>query len=185
MISPKTAFWSERDGNGEVYIVNVDGTGLTNLTNNSAPDTLSDRVTAWSPDGAKLVFNSFRDGNFEIYVMNADGTQPINLTQRHGWDSDPTWSPDGNRIAFVAFSDGHRSVGISVMNSDGSGMTQLTLASALTLHTLPVWSPEGIRIAFEVYQDAQSEVYVMNADGSGLRNLTNNQFFDYFSAWQP
>ena len=181
----RIAFWSERDGNSEVYIVNVDGTGLTNLTKNSALDTLSDLVTAWSPDGAKLVFNSFRDGNFEVYVMNADGTQPTNLTQRLGWDDNPTWSPDGSKIAFVAFSDDHRSVGISVMNSDGTGMTQLTLASDLTLHTLPVWSPDGSQIAFEAYQDAQWEVYVMNADGSGLRNLTNNQFFDYFSAWQP
>ncbi|MCH8275629.1 MAG: PD40 domain-containing protein, partial [Armatimonadetes bacterium] len=61
----KIAFSSKRDGNSEIYIMNADGTGLTNLTNIAA----FDWAPAFSPDGSKVAFSSYRDGNWEIYVM--------------------------------------------------------------------------------------------------------------------
>src|SRR3989442_11795477 len=64
------AFTSDRDGNAEIYTMNADGTGQTNLTNNP----FFDCCPAWSPDGTRIAFTSNRDGNVEIYVMNADGT---------------------------------------------------------------------------------------------------------------
>ena len=64
------AFASNRDGNFEIYVMNPDGSGQTNITNNPA----SDNYPAWSPDGSKIAFSSDRDGNAEIYVMNADGS---------------------------------------------------------------------------------------------------------------
>ena len=80
---------SERDGYGEIYVMNADGTGQTRLTNNpegaSSPD--------WSPDGSKIAFVRRREGNLEIYVMNADGTGQTNLTNNSGNDSSPAWSP--------------------------------------------------------------------------------------------
>src|SRR5262245_49125199 len=66
----RIAFTSKRDGNNEIYVMNADGSGQTNLTNNPA----SDAGPAWSPDGRQIAFGSFRDGNGEIYVMNADGS---------------------------------------------------------------------------------------------------------------
>ncbi|MBM2827419.1 MAG: exported protein of unknown function, partial [Dehalococcoidia bacterium] len=61
----KIAFSSNRDGNGEIYVMNADGSGQTRLTNNSATEDLP----AWSPDGSKIAFRSDRDGNSEVYVM--------------------------------------------------------------------------------------------------------------------
>src|SRR5690349_10791004 len=62
-------FVSERDGNREIYIVNDDGTGLQNLTNNPAEDA----YPAWSPDGERIAFQSNRNGNWNIYLMDTDG----------------------------------------------------------------------------------------------------------------
>ncbi len=72
----KIAFFSDRDGNNEVYTMNADGTGQMRLTNNAA----SDVVPIWSADGLKIAFTSTRDGNNEIYVMNADGSGQTRLT---------------------------------------------------------------------------------------------------------
>ncbi len=91
------AFTSNRDGNLELYLMNTDGTGLVNLTNNSDGE---DMDPAWSPDGSKLAFATTRDGNFELYLMNADGTGIVNLTNTTANERYPAWSPDGSKIAF-------------------------------------------------------------------------------------
>ena len=69
VIESTIAFQSNRDGNDEIYLMNGDGSGLVNLTNNPADDFRP----VWSPDGEKIIFASNRDGNKEIYMMNADG----------------------------------------------------------------------------------------------------------------
>src|SRR5207248_3000848 len=96
------AFTSGRDGNDEIYVMNADGSGQVNLTNNPALD----QVPAWSPDGSKIAFTSGRDGNDEIYVMNADGSSQVNLTNTPGYDEVPLWSPDGTKIVFLSDRDG-------------------------------------------------------------------------------
>ena len=60
----KIAFVSTRDGNNEIYTMNPDGSGQTNITNNKAVD----EAPAFSPDGKKIAFESGRDGNFEIFT---------------------------------------------------------------------------------------------------------------------
>jgi TolB protein len=67
---------SRRDGNGEIYLMNVDGTGVENLTKSPSNDV----GPALSPYGSKIAFMSDRDGNSEVYVMNADGTGQVRLT---------------------------------------------------------------------------------------------------------
>ena len=73
----RITFISDRDGNAEIYVMNADGSGQTNLTDNAGEDW----VPAWSPDGGRIAFQSDRDGNAEIYVMNADGSGQTNLTK--------------------------------------------------------------------------------------------------------
>ena len=73
----KIAFYSERDGNREIYTMTAYGEGLTLLTENSAHD----RWPTWSPDGNYIAFASDRDGNHEIYVMDADGTDQMTFTK--------------------------------------------------------------------------------------------------------
>jgi TolB protein len=136
------------------------------------------QTPAWSPDGRKLAFVSRRDGNSEIYVMNADGSDQENLTRQSASDSDPNWSRDGRRIVFVSRRDGNSE--IYVMNADGSGLRNLTRAPSDDLD--PAWSPDGRAIAFvqecmprpgdPQWRCGGTYLYVVNADGSGLRRLT-------------
>jgi Tol biopolymer transport system component len=172
---------------GDIYIVNSDGTGTTRLTSNSAPDV----NPAWSPDGERIAFASDRDGNREIYVMNADGTQVVRLTNNAAADYLPAWSPDGKLIAFVSERDGNAE--IYVMNADGTNPRRLTGNDAID--TEPAWSPDGRKIAFRSgrsfnfydpgWSVGNGNLYVMNADGSGITQLTSNAYPDMQPAWSP
>ena len=83
------AFISERDGNLEIYLLDLDTDALTNLTNHPADD----NYPTWSPDDSRIAFTTNRDGNSEIYVMDRDGTNPRNLTNHPARDFWPAWSP--------------------------------------------------------------------------------------------
>ncbi|MDQ2806829.1 MAG: protein kinase [Chloroflexota bacterium] len=173
----RITFYSYRDGNAEIYVMNADGSGQTRLTNNPAIDW----EPAWSPDGQHIVFTSRRDGNFEIYVMNADGSGQTRLTNNAAFESEPAWSPDGQHIAFTSYRDGD--LDIWVMNADGSGQTWLTNNAASD--SQPAWSPDGQHIAFTSYRDGDLDIYVMNADGNLQTWLTNNPTSDSQPAWSP
>ncbi len=117
----KIAFATFRDGNWEIYAMNPDGSGPTNLTNNEAQD----RCPGWSSDGAKIAFTSNRDGNYEIYVMNADGSDQTRLTIfNEAQDECPVWSPGGTKIAFHSGRTGGDD--IYIMNADSSDQARLT-----------------------------------------------------------
>ena len=197
------AFVSYRDGpgtdifgrNAEIYVMNADGSEQTRLTNNPA----SDRYPSWSPDGRRIAFFSTRDDDFcgDLYVMSADGSGKTSLTKNlpyGGWSV--SWSPDGRRIAFVTGCGENKQHGgfqIYAMNADGSDPTPLTDAPGDDEY--PSWSPDGRLIAFKSNRDnyveignirtPNSEIYVMNPDGSAQTNLTNHPAWDSFPSWLP
>jgi serine/threonine protein kinase/tetratricopeptide (TPR) repeat protein len=163
----------------DIYVVNVDGTGVKNLTNHAAVD----QQPAWSPDGRKIAFVSRRDGNDEIYIMNADGTAPVRLTVDTAADRAPSWSPDGTRIAFMSERDGNRE--IYVMAVDGTQIRRLTVNPGEDNN--PSWSPDGRQIAFHRRALGHAQIFVMNADGSAPTRLTelSTTSFNGFPAWGP
>jgi TolB protein len=171
------AFRSNRTGNNEIYVMNGDGSGLINLTNDPSDDDLP----AWSPDGTRVVFCTRRDGNYEIYAMNADGSGKTNLSQNPLEDCSSSWSPDGMQIAFASDRDGNNE--IYVMNADGSGQTRLTDNPALDI--FPNWAPDGNQIVFVSDRDGQMDIYVMNVDGGGVARLTDIGVGDAFPVWSP
>jgi Tol biopolymer transport system component len=170
------AFVSTYYGNSEIFIINVNGSEPTRLTNNEADDYLP----AWSPDGKYIAFISSSD----IYRMNADGSNQTRLTDNAS-DSPPTWSPDGKYIAFVSGRDGNNE--IYRMNVDGSNQTRLTNTESDDFY--PAWSPDGEYIAFVSKRiDEGRKIYIMNADGSNQRLLTNIEVADrahHPHAWSP
>jgi tricorn protease-like protein len=129
----KVAFESNRDGTGEIYSMDPDGSKQTNLTKNPA----NDYESAVSPDGKKIVFASRRDGNAEIYKMNAkDGSSQKRLTRNAAFEGDPAFSPNGKKILFESYRDGNYEV--YIMNAkDGSKQKNLTNNAAND--ALPDW----------------------------------------------
>jgi len=165
----RLAFYSNRSGNDDIYVMNADGSGLTNLTN--SPDA-RDLSPTWSPDGSRIAFRSYRDRVWDIYVMNADGSGVVNVTNNPRVDTDPVWSPDGRRIAFRSNRDGN--LEIYVVNADGSGL--LNLSDNPASDRRHAWSPDGSAVAFVSSRDGREQVYVVGADGSGLRRITHNPY---------
>jgi len=169
-------FDSNRDsGVFEVYVMNADGTGSpTKLT---VPPTLG-RYPSWSPDGKQIVFRR----GIDIYTINADGSgAAVQLTSEvpPSFAQMPVWSPNGRNIAFMSFREGYCSV--FLMNSDGSHQTNLTPkasgdANASWCSRAPSWSANGHEIFFMSFRPSTlglNEIFVMNMDGTDVRQLTD------------
>lgn len=172
----QVAFVSSDVGNAEIEVINKDGSGRLNLTNNPSQDT----SPSWSPDGSRITFVSDRDGVRSIYVMNADGSNVTRLTADAN-DESPRWSPDGSRIVFTREQDG--TLEIYVMNADGSNATRLT--SNGNLDTTPDWSADGSQIVFISDRDGAREVYTMNPDGTNVVRVTTDGVAKSLPVWKP
>jgi Tol biopolymer transport system component len=155
----KIAF-TRLDGKDDIWVMNADGTGQSNLTNNAATDTYAN----FSPDGTKIVFSSDRGSTkSEIWMMDTDGSNPVRLTNNDVIDESPVFSPDGTDIAFTSTRDGNttnetNNKEIWVMNADGS-IPPVRLTNNSVEDSKPDWGP--------IY--AWSGVLQpINADGSSI-----------------
>jgi Tol biopolymer transport system component len=122
---------------GEIYVMNVDGSEQIRLTNHEA----NDSAPVWSPDGRKIAFTSNREGLTRVYIMNADGSQIHRLTKSQGISEiKPKWSPDGKSIVFLAIStDGKATIQLVDL---ASGETREIVDSKYALIS-PAWSPDS------------------------------------------
>ncbi len=185
----KIVFYSERDGNAEIYVMNPDGSGQTRLTFNASNEFCPD----WSPDGTQIAFESDRDDArplacfprcvSKLYVMNADGTGERRLMDLPGTEGHPDWSPDGQSIAFQSDRNADGKNEIYAVPLDG-GEPRLVIGDAFD-NTAPDWSPDGQQIAFSSTRDGGLDLFVVNADGTGLREVIDTGKNDYFPDWSP
>ncbi|HET7240573.1 MAG TPA: hypothetical protein VFI77_05410, partial [Gemmatimonadales bacterium] len=161
----RLVYTSEADlSDVHLRIINADGTGSVRLTTGAAFQ------PAWSPDGTRIAFVTL-EGK-DLFVINPDGTGEMNLTQGLSENDGPAWSPDGSRIAFGTTPPSGSDTEIAVINRDGSG--QVILTSPPGFDFQPVWSPDGTKIVFTRSElSGDSEIYVMNADGSNPINVSN------------
>jgi len=172
----RIAFVSKRDGDWEIWLMDPDGTGLVNLTQNKSNET----DPSWSPDGSRIAFASDRGPvpgqsyDSEIYTMKADGSDVKPLTNNNANDGDPSWSYDATRIAFE--SDRTGDFEIWVMNSNGTG--QVNISNNPSSDADPSWQRSGAQIVFGSYRTGAGDIYVMNSSGSGLTLLRGSMFKD-------
>jgi Tol biopolymer transport system component len=178
----RIAFYSERDGNAEIYLMNVDGTAVTRLT-----DTRADEgYPAWSPDGRTISFDSDRGGNFDIYAMNPDGTNVRPLTRHPSRDVSATWSADGTAIVFMS---DREDGGFDVYRAAPDPSAVATRVTRTGSTWFPVFSPDGKTLAFHVGRDVHTMPVPSNvegpASGGDPRRLTVDPANGMYPSWSP
>jgi Tol biopolymer transport system component len=171
----------DADGNGQINIVEPDGTGVKALTSGA----FNHLCAAYSADGTRIAYCSNETGAFEIWTMAADGTDQTQLTKLGGFATFPDYSPDGSLVAFGGTSgtDTHTEI-LTVDAATGGSLTALTSCATGKpdcANDFPAWSPDGTTIAWihtdEVDADGNAtsaQVWVMNADGSNAHALTTD-----------
>jgi dipeptidyl aminopeptidase/acylaminoacyl peptidase len=177
----RIVFQSNRDGDFEIYIINVDGSNLQQLTNNSNID---DKYPAVSPDGRRIAFqaksDAERDSGWEIYVMDIDGRNQTRLTSNNNWDRLPTWSPDGRQIAFI--SDRGGQFAVYVMDANGQNVTQVSNTGERDGHVS--WSINN-QLVWNTGGDSSKtwRIVTSNVDGRNLKQLAGNG--NWSPEWSP
>jgi hypothetical protein len=179
----KLAYDSGVDGDVEIYTVNPDGTGKTQLTNNSGYDARP----AWSPDGSKIAFVCCSEFSAEVWVMSATGANPVQLTENVGYVHSAAWSPDGSRIVYGRVLPGSSvRMELRAVNADGSGDAEI-LETAIAFD--PSWSPDGTKIALAHTSFCspsvcfQTQIATVKPDGSELTYL--RECVDLAPDWSP
>jgi Tol biopolymer transport system component len=191
------AYGSNRTGSqfsDDVYVSPLDVESPLQLTFRRADD----GQPAWSPDGRRLAFKTAQFGSNQLAVMEADGTNERLLTRTFRFsEGQPGWSPDGTKLVYrrtpenPLVQDGD----IWVLDIDASAVdpTQPVTHQVLAMpgdERYPTYSPDGTKIAFRhgddlVEPSGDEEIYVMDADGTNVRRLTDNADFDSAPAWSP
>jgi TolB protein len=197
--SRRVVFSSERKGNTGLYVMNADGSGVHVLTTESGKES----APAWSPDGKRIAYASKQDEHWQLWVMNHDGSAKQQLTTEPGDHLNPVWSPDGRMLAYYSNRAGRDQVFTITVESnepgraitDGvfpawapngrglihgradklylvspGGSNQRLLAEKSEFGR---FSPDGSRIAFVMGSFPDTEIFVMEANGTRRRQLTH------------
>lgn len=171
------AFVSGQDDNSEIYVADV----AARTARNVSQDARRSFGPRWSPTGSHLAY-TVRNANAEdVYVVALSGGPPVNVTNDTAFSPGGAWSPDGSRFAFVSNRDGNDEIYVA----DAAGRNPVRLTDDPANDRDPSWSPNGSQIAFSSGLETRSDghpvweivipsrIYLMNADGSNRRPLTD------------
>jgi len=163
----KIVFVSNKSGNEDIFSMNLDGTELTQLTN----DPGSDQYPSVSPDGKKIAYSATVGGTWQIVVMNWDGSGKEQITSgpyRHGF---PTWSFDGKYIFLEIYIDDNWE--IYRMDSDGSNLKRLTNNPGID-DWHPAAHPFEYKVIYESGPPGSEDIFIIDANGENMRKITKS-----------
>jgi Tol biopolymer transport system component len=168
------------DGRIGTATLNADGTGYTPFPIDDPTLNIGCGTGSWSPDGKRLACETWDDSNPArngVYtISSADGSGLTRVTSNPlgGHDVPGSYSPDGKRIVFIRYDANGNPAGMFVVKINGGQLRQILPASAdLNMGVQSDWSPQGNEIIFSLHvtPDVFGSIWVIHADGSGLREI--------------
>jgi len=171
----KVVYNSDKVWDQDLYVMDL----IPRVRENKISSTFSlEQSAEWSPDGTKLAFSK----NGDIYTSNTSGKNLKRLTKGYSIDVSPAWSPDGRQIAFT--SDRSGAPQIYVMSAGGGNLRKITSGG---YNTDPTWSPNSKinKIAYVNVSGSNANIFIVNPDGSGVKQLTSGTRRNETPSWSP
>lgn len=179
----KVAFSLSRRGNSDIFVINADGTGLVKLTDSYATET----NPSWSPDGKYIAYTSSRPGAPQIYVMRSDGSNVRRFTYAGKYNDGAAWSPKGDLLAYTSLLENK----FDIVTMEASEIEEKRvrdinrLTDGTANHESPTWAPNGRILAFMANHSGKKQIYLMNANGANLTQVTFLQGGGFLPSWGP
>ncbi len=174
----KLAFVSDRDSTPNIFVMNADGSTVTNVTNSKAQQ---EDEPAWSPDGTTLVFtrdvseDQANGDSWDLFTVGLDGIEAKPLTTGKQFAGNARWSPNGKQIAYET---GSSSISVNLINADGSGDRPLldpTITSAINDIRSADWSPDGTHLVFAaLFGSGNDNLWTVEATGGEPQSVTKS-----------
>jgi Tol biopolymer transport system component len=182
--SLQIAFVSDRTGLPQIWLMNLDGSGLVQLTNIEEGACQPE----WSPTGEQLIFISPCAGELEeypgagLFIINADGTGITPVIGSRNGDYDPDWSPDGSQIVFTSLRNNNPQV--FLLNLDDNTVIAMTDVGFKNFQ--PAWSNDGTKIAFISGRRGPFQIWLMDPDGQNQIGFSRSASLkDTNPVWSP
>jgi TolB protein len=173
----KIAFVTDRTGNKEIALIDVNGRTETMITHNGSINISPD----WHPDGRSLLYTCFQRRNPDLYQVFLSTGSSLLLSAVPGPNATPAWSPDGRRIALMMR--GENNTEIYLLNQQGKDPSLLT--RSWDNKASPAWSPDGKQIAFVSDRSGSPQIYILDLATRKLRRLTYEGGYNCSPAWSP
>jgi TolB protein len=173
----RMAFVMQQNSVNHIYLMDVDASGTGSNPARLTSDAEAENYPSWSPDGKQLVYQRAFNGS-AVYVINADGSGEQRLSPTPGMDVTPSWSPSGAQIVYVRLYSAPQgnqpppATDIRVMNADGTGDHAILTNTVFSVE--PRWSVNNQLVFMSMMNGSDLDIYVMNIDGTGLRQLTSD-----------
>ncbi|WP_223826579.1 hypothetical protein [Flagellimonas sp. S3867] len=172
----------------EIFSVNPDGSELRQHTFDAVPRR-ANSSPKFSPDGKQVIFGTYKYGGYKIAIANSDFTQQRRFTKGPHYTYVGSWSPNGKKVAYnkvdtkgapyfqgdfeIFLMDIEQSTDVNISNTKGSDFG-------------PQWSQDGKKILFGSDRTGNSDIYIMDANGQNVKNITNTPKIDEFGfSWSP
>jgi TolB protein len=185
---------SRRGGSQALFLMDPlvgDRSRISKLTDDSGAG--ADDQPSWSPDSAQIAFASDKrlpggwdpsnPGPTDIVTINRDGSGRTTQLADGAHNTWPVFSPDGTRLLYTSDVSGNTDIWVMTVGDPASAVN-LT-ASSTAREEAASWSPDSSTIAFHANRDGDFDIWLMNADGSNVRQLTNDGRSDGYPVFSP
>jgi TolB protein len=173
----KIAFVTDRTGNKEIALMDVDGRNVKMVTQNGSINI----SPGWHPDGRSLLYTCFQRRNPDLYQVFISAGSSVLLSAVPGPNATAAWSPDGKSIALMMRGKGNTE--IYLLNALGKDPVQLT--RSWDNKASPAWSPDGKQITFVSDRSGSPQIYILDLATRKLRRLTYEGSYNCSPAWSP